>query len=208
MQFFTDRATPFINQGNGSFAAAQALHFGGRSGFYELRDLNADGRSDLVATTSMGLGLGSNLRVYLAGTDGVLNQVQEIIPPASGSAGYIAFHDFSGDGRSDLVATVSGRLVYYAANADGTFGSEQTLLEDLQGYAVVEVADVNADGRVDLLGGGAIRLATNGGGFENPQEYWLRSARPVLAKDINGDQLPDLITADSSSQSLKILLHR
>jgi len=206
MQFFTNRATPFINQGNGSFAAAQALDFGGRPGFYELHDLNTDGRADLVATTF--IGTVSRFRVYLGGADGVLNQVQEIIPLESRSAGYIAFHDFSGDGRDDLVASVSGRLVYYAGNADGTFGSEQTLLEDLQGYTVIELADVNADGRVDLLGGGAIRLATSGGGFASLQEYWLRSTLPVRAKDINGDQKLDLITADGASDSLQILLHR
>ena len=133
MLFFTNRATPFINQGNGSFAAAPPLDFGGRPGHYELRDLNADGRADLVATVF--IGSANLLRVYLAGTDGVLHQVQEIIPPDSASVGPISFHDFSGDGRSDLVATMLGRrLVYYAGNADGKFGSEQTLLEDLQGY--------------------------------------------------------------------------
>ena len=71
-----------------------------------------------------------------------------------------------------------------------------------------EVADVNADGRVDLLSLGGIRLAKSGGGFENPQEYCIPSFLPVRAKDINGDQLPDMIAAGAHGKSLQVLLHK
>jgi hypothetical protein len=208
MLFFADQAAPFLNQGDGGFVAGPLLAIGGRPFHTELHDVNADGRSDFVVTAF--IEAATRLRVYHAGDDGVLAQVQEIPSPATGSWSDIRLHDFSGDGRSDLaalLATSPKRVVYYAANADGTFGPEQTVLEDVLAYATFSVADINADGNADLVVGDAIYLADSAG-FAGPQEYWIRSTLPVSVGDFNGDELPDLVTADTSSNALRVLLHK
>lgn len=210
IHFFIDSAAPFLGQADGSFTSAPLLSFGGRPNDYVIRDLNGDGRVDLVARVFVATD--SRYRIYLADAAGALVLTQEIIPDASGAFGEFTFHDFTGDGRADLVASVADEngthLFSYTGNSDGSFGSPQTVLDDFGFGGPIEVADVNADGRVDLISGSTLRLARGGGGFETPQTYWLPGTLPIRVRDFNGDQLPDLITANDSGDSIQILLHR
>jgi hypothetical protein len=99
-------------------------------------------------------------------------------------------------------------LFYYIGNPDGTFGSAETVLDEFGLGSPIEVADVNADGQVDLISASTIRLGKGNGGFENPQTYWLPGTLSIRLIDVNGDQRLDLLTANDSSDSLQILLHR
>ncbi|MBI2929471.1 MAG: VCBS repeat-containing protein [Verrucomicrobia bacterium] len=202
MLSFAGQAAPFFNQAGGGFAAGQLLALGGSAFNYALRDLNADGRADLVVTPLVGSDY--VLRIYLADGNGTLTQKQEIAEAVGG----LKFHDFTGDSRADLVTTVNGQLVYYVAQADGTFGPRTTLLADFGPRLEVEIADVNADGRLDIISGSVIWLAKSDGGFEAPQTYWIPATLPVQVRDLNGDRLPDLIAVDDASDAIQILLHR
>ncbi len=207
-QFHT-RVGAFLNQGSGLFAPGVTLDLGGFASRFALQDLNADGRADLIAAVSDGNK--STARIHLADASGAFTQAQEIVPPNFGSVGSFTLHDFSGDGRADLVAAVQAssqptRLVYYAADASGTFGAETFLLEG--SFAEIQIADLNGDGRADIHNGGTIRLARSTGGFESPQEYWLRSFLPMRIADLNRDGKPDLLVPDDQSDSIQVLFHR
>jgi hypothetical protein len=110
-----------------------------------------------------------------------------------------------------LLADVAGgglpKLVYYPGNGDGTFGGEQTLLDDFSGSATV--VDLNGDGLLDLLNRTTVRLAQSGGGYGAPRNYFMGavSLRAIVA-DMNGDGRPDLVGADDLADAVETLLHR
>ena len=199
----------FLNQGSGSFAPGATMSFGGFVSRFALQDINADGRVDLIAAVSQGNQ--SAARIYLADASGAFTQAQEIVPPNFGSVGSFTLHDFSGDGRADLVAAIQGssqptKLVYYLGNANGTFGAETFLFEG--SFAEILIADLNGDGRADIFSAETLWLARSSGGFDSPQEYWLRSFLPTRIADFNHDGKPDLISPDNDSDSVQVLFHR
>ncbi|HXG46298.1 MAG TPA: VCBS repeat-containing protein, partial [Methylomirabilota bacterium] len=208
--FFANALALFLAQTDGSFTALPLLDFEGQPSAYQLRDLNGDGRADLVATVSTGFA--SRLRVYHANPSGTLVWVQDLIPAEADSVDGFTFHDFTSDGRADLVASVTtatgAEVVVHAATIDGRFGPRVEVLADSWRGGPLEVADVNGDGRADLVGGSTTWLARSAGGFEPPQSYWLPGTLPMHVTDLNGDGRPDLITADDPSDSIRVLYHR
>src|SRR6266704_3487130 len=146
----------------------------------QIADVNGDGRSDvvLVAATTGGLWV----YTLLANGDGSYQLVAGN-NPATGSAqinnwnwsgGYsVQVADVNGDGRSDVVlvaATTGGLWVYtLLANGDGSYqlvagnnpatGSAQINNWNWSGGYSVQVADVNGDGRSDVV----LVAATTGG---------------------------------------------
>jgi hypothetical protein len=71
-----------------------------------------------------------------------------------------------------------------------------------------QITDLNGDARADIFSAGTLWLARSNGGFEAPQDYWLRSFLPIRIADINGDGKPDLIVPDDESDSVQVLFHR
>jgi hypothetical protein len=198
---------PFFGQGNGSFTAGPLLNLGGPTFSIQVADLNGDGRADLVAAPSVGSG--GFIRVYFGGSDGSLTLGQEITPTGSSSALSMALQDMNGDGHLDLVAIVVGRsgqrLVVYVADSKGAFGAEQTLLNDAFGPVIT--ADINGDGRPDIINGSQILLANGTLTFDPPQSYWTGGGF-IRVQDVNGDGRADIVTAVASSKSVRIQFQR
>jgi hypothetical protein len=100
--------------------------------------------------------------------------------------------------------------VFYPGTEAGTFGDQQLFMDGFSGD--ISMVDVNQDGLPDLLNGSTIRLAEAGGGFGPPRTYYLPGgsfvSSSVIVADMNGDDRPDLVAADSSSNTVNILLHR
>lgn len=121
--------------------------------------------------------------------------------------------DLNGDGMADLVLTIpdpnQGVIVFTALSQGGTFGPLQgTVLGDPT--AVLNhpalIGDVNGDTFPDLIftfadGSGVharVSLGQGDGTFAHTQQTDLGNtpvlvALPVLAADVNGDRLPDLV---------------
>ena len=61
--------------------------------------------------------------------------------------------DFNGDGRGDIAVKFAGALRIYLGNADSTFSSPISISgPSIPEY--MEPVDFNADGKLDLIGGG------------------------------------------------------
>jgi len=170
--------------------------------------LNGDGRLDLAA-----IGWQADaVAVLTQGADGTLSAPQT----------YLAFHggfddlelgDVNGDGRTDIVV-MSGQLYQYpnlsvlTQNADGSFATafyDMGIGELTRGVAI---ADVNADGRKDVI-------VTFGGGTWTPPRIavfyqdaagtlatlaFLASAEypgPAEAADLDHDGRDDMVVAHS-----------
>ncbi len=183
--------------------------------FVAVADVNGDGKLDLVVANGC-------IDSYCSGSVGVLlSNGDGTFQPAMtyGSGGQytmrLAIADVNGDGKPDVIVAqecrppfCSGSVGVLLGNGDGTF---QTAV----GYASggfearsVAVADVNADGKPDVIvasctdgdcdGLVAVLLGNGDGTFQKPVTYSSggQSAEFVAISDVNGDGRPDLLVAN------------
>jgi hypothetical protein len=119
--------------------------------------------------------------------------------------------DLTGDGRLDFIG--GGTMSVALANADGTFGPEKSVgYNSVSTLPRLAAADVNHDGRVDLVASGPHEDATlvflgNGDGtFQVPPEVpdTTQFLMNVRLFDANGDGKPDLFRTFHTFTSAEI----
>lgn len=184
-----------------------------------LRDINGDGRPDIVMMRNDpggiidALGV-THVTVLLNAGGGKFG------PPDDYSAGSntsypnsLALAPFDGDGIADIVfydaSGGSSKLYFMKGKADGTFQSAQVLADPApQGVTFAEAVDIDGDGKMDYLMSFGSRMSWikgNGDGTFQPAKVILPdtgsllhsydpSARPVIG-DFNHDGLPDVAMA-------------
>ncbi len=153
-----------LNDGTGKFPTAMSNLTGG---FYPdsiaIADVNRDGKPDLVvANSSVGSdgGLG-NVGVLLGNGDGTFKAVMAYNSGGYGAAA-VAVADVSGDGKLDVVVAncsgsssdcsgSAGNVGVLVGNGDGTFLAAVTYTSGSNYPFAVAVADVNGDGRPDIV---------------------------------------------------------
>ena len=130
----------------------------GASGGVAVGDLNGDGRPDIVATVA---GDPKTSVIALLYQDSAGTFKAPVFIKTGGWAQSIAIADIDGDGRADLVVSHNlypEQMGFYLQRPDGTFAPEDLYdAEMLRGGPIV-VADVNRDGRPDVLVGAAVFL--------------------------------------------------
>jgi len=146
-------------------------------------DFNHDGKLDVVA---VGLTGGtSDLGVFLGNGDGTLQA--PLIQPTNYVPFSVAAGDFNKDGNMDVV--VAEGLGVFLGHGDGTFQSE---VDYAAPSGSVAVADMNGDGKLDLVGGGVYELLGNGDGTFQPAQLYPGGGVWQAIGDFNGDGKPDV----------------
>jgi hypothetical protein len=114
-------------------------------------DFNSDGREDFILTAYASANCpSSDFALVLSTGDGAY------APPVcyalpSGSADYIAIGDFNNDGSPDLIVGNGTKTIYeYLGSPSGTLHLHATLVAAVEVEGIV-AADVNHDGKIDLL---------------------------------------------------------
>jgi len=209
--------TVMLGNGDGTFQApsqAAAIEYNPLS--MAAADFNGDGKLDLAVAN-----YDRTVSLLQGNGDGTF-QPQTVITLGSGFIGEeaIAVGDFNGDGKLDLaVSTVAStvgqtwQILILLGNGDGTFQPPASFPTSGIGLSSIAVADVNGDGKLDLVAasdcqptdggceglivtpGAASVLLGNGDGTFQPSVLYTTGfqAQSVAVADINGDGIPDLI---------------
>jgi hypothetical protein len=161
---------------------------------YTTADFNADGKTDMIVTTSAGS------TWYLANGDGNWTITYERPDLTLGNVDFVPA-DFNGDHLSDLIVVTPSGSYWYVGNGDGmTWNTALTRTDLPLGSVKYVTGRFNWDARTDLLiqtnGGSYVYLST---GTAAVYTYpYTRTDLPLgvasyVPGDFDGDMLTDLI---------------
>ncbi|MCY3021279.1 MAG: VCBS repeat-containing protein, partial [Planctomycetota bacterium] len=189
-------------------------------------DMNGDGRPEILTTLTWGYYPNFSSTVVVLPVDADGNFLDQLPGLGEGQFWGVELHDLAvadvdGDGNLDVVAVGTdssggGRQgLAFVLFGDGEKGDLQLggVYPVGQDPRAVAVADLNADGRPDIVTANmgdstvTVLLGTGAGTFA-PSLNFATGSRPsdVTIADMNGDGSPDIITSNSASNSVSILL--
>lgn len=182
----------------------------------EVADVNGDGKPDLVVASGVAGCCGaSSFGVLLGNGDGTFQP--EIVSYLSGvdPDKMLGVADVDGDGRPDLIIATccesngDGAIAVLLGNGDGTFQPPAYYDSGGKSYGSIAVADINGDGKPDIVAINANRsdnstvgvLLGNGDGTFQPA---ITSASPddpmcLTIADVNNDGKPDALICSEAS---------
>lgn len=184
----------FPGNGAGAFGAPVTTLVPGEPGMMRVVDANGDGKRDLLVAGSRGVvaALGNGNGTF------ALLPVNDPVDPKSD----LATGDLNGDGHVDF-AVISDApqkddfLRVFLNNGNGTFRAAGDYFGMV--YFAVTVADVDADGRADLVGGSyagnvAVLRGNGDGTFPQTPELWQSGhVWDLVAGDFNRDTWMDVV---------------
>jgi hypothetical protein len=200
-----------LGLGNGTFGPL--MTFPAQYGAYQVSaaDLDGDGKEDLVVTNAVA----NSVSVLLGNGNGTFQP--QTIYPVGFDPYSMTIAELSGDGDWDIVTANRGdnTVSVLLGNGNGTFQPEQVYPSGSAPRGVA-VADFDGAGNVDIVNTNqgddtATILWNNGDGTFTSEQGEAAPAptlRPfqIVVADLNGDGLPDIITADRSDNSVGVLL--
>jgi hypothetical protein len=214
-----------LGGGDGTFSVGPCVDAGAETKTVVATDMNGDGRLDLVAanegcSTCAHIQLGS-VAVLLGHGDGTFGP--RVLYGAHYDSPAVAVGDLNGDGAPDVVAVndftnnTDAAVQVFLGKGDGTLGTPTSYGFPNDLANAVAVADVNGDGRADVLAatptapsGATTLLAVllgNGDGTLGTPTYFPVSSAPfgfpgetrysLTAADVDGDGHVDAVLTDS-----------
>ena len=204
--YYGSSLSVLTNNGSGGFVVSGTYTVGTYPIEVVTADVNRDGKTDLICANS-GDGTLSVLTNNASGGFVLAGTYSVGTGPLS-----VAAVDVNGDGKVDLITANWGSagegntLTVLTNNGSNGFVFASTLTVG-SGPVWVAAADVNGDGKVDLVtanwgnagGGNTLTVLTNNGsgGFVLSGTYTVGTGpRCVIAADVNGDGKVDLVTAN------------
>jgi FG-GAP-like repeat/FG-GAP repeat len=222
-----------LGNGDGTFRPAVEYAAGIAPTAIITADFNGDGRSDLAVVDAGDIDEGGTypggLSILLGDGGGDFSAPVEYALGQLPNA--LTAGDFNGDGHIDIAVvdggggrigvTVHSGVSVLMGNGDGSFQAQEFYPVSGKWPDSIAADDFNGDGRTDLAvadQGDAFRglpdpsevsvLPGNGDGTFGAEVDYPVGARPLslVAGDFNGDGHTDLATADTSSNSISVLL--
>jgi hypothetical protein len=210
-----------LGNGDGTFRAGQAISwdFSYFNPGLAVEDVNGDGKPDIVAAYQGGIA------VSLGNGDGTF-QAPKTYPTIDNYGSALVIRDVNGDGKADLVIAdacsssvgcIDARVNVLLGNGDGSFQAAKSYDAGggsggpygAQGISLA-VADVNGDGKLDVLtgisgytgqgfpGSVGVLLGNGDGSFQAPYSYSSGglSVASIAIADLNGDGKADVVVSN------------
>jgi len=169
--------------------------------------------------------------IFLNEGAGTFQAARDYGPWRGGAADSVTSADLNGDGRPDLVTSGGGAcctpIGVFLNRGDASFGPPRWYVSGggiipVTGGAPdsVEIADLNGDGKPDLVAvnvdaadldgiGVSVLLNRGDGSFGSRRDYRVAGNLVRLAiGDVNGDGRPDLAAADNASNAVSLFLNK
>ena len=192
-----------LGRGNGTFSITNQAPATANE-FLLAGDFNADGHTDIVAILPNSSVIGdSQLFFYKGNGDGSFQPSSASVDLLTTGAIHAIAGDFNSDGHLDIVLSSidnaenqgeSGQaLIFLPGNGDGTFGTAVPFSASLSFNTASSLlsADLNNDGKPDLIWNGSIYLGNGNGTFL--QQPLSLVGSPLAVGDLNGDSIPDIV---------------
>ena len=204
-----------LNDGSGGFGTTETILTGSNRGSASITaaDFDGDGDKDLAVAN----GGRQDISVYRNNGTGVFGDVDGF-PTAQTNIAFgttasaIASGDFTGDGKTDLVASAGGSIKVLRGDGAGGFTPGDTWFASGQQNFTLEVADVNGDGKLDVVtqmkDPGTVEILTGKGDgtFDTAQTIAIGGyLDAVHVADFDGDTKPDIAGAVYFGSKLVVL---
>jgi len=205
----------YLNRHDGTYSGPVTFQTGANPWFILTRDLNHDGKLDLITANHDS----NDVSILLGKGDGTF--AAAVNYPAGTNPTVVTTGDFNRDGRIDIaVGDYAKTVAVLTGKGDGTFGAPAkfsvtgpvTYLAqgDFRGTGIEDLVAVSTDFTGATMPEDVFLLLGDGDGkFDAPvsiaagaDPYWVAIA------DYNGDGAPDLVVSDYFSSGLVLLLNQ